>query len=94
LEDRIRDRVRVDRSYYGTKLIDYTFNPKTGKLILGDTDAEKEGAYLLFRGAMQFLRNPLAHTLAVAQDRNAGLKIIYMTDLLLKLLDKAKDATS
>ena len=94
LEDRIRHRVGADTSYYGTKLIDYAFSPKSGKLSLGDTDAEKEGAYLLFKGAMQFLRNPPAHTLTVAQDRNAGLKIIYMTDLLLKLLDKAKDTTS
>jgi len=94
LEDRIRKRVGVDTSYYGTKLIDYTFNPKSGKLSLGDTDAEKEGAYLLFKGAMQFLRNSPLHTLAVAQDRNAGLKIIYMTDLLLKLLDKARDTTN
>jgi len=94
LEDRIRKRVGVDTSYYGTKLIDYAFNPKSGKLSLGDTDAEKEGAYLLFKGAMQFLRNSPLHTLAVAQDRNAGLKIIYMTDLLLKLLDKARDTTN
>lgn len=94
LEDRIRHRVGADTSYYGTKLIDYAFSPKSGKLSLGDTDAEKEGAYLLFKGAMQFLRNPPAHTLTMAQDRNAGLKIIYMTDLLLKLLDKARDTTS
>ena len=92
LEDRIREKAGADRSCCGDKLIDFALNPESGRLILGDSAAEREGAYFLFKGAMRFLRNPPSHTLTVTVDegRNAAIKVMYMVDLLIKLLDKAR----
>jgi len=89
LEDKIRHKLGVGREHFGEKLIDLAFNTYKGKLVLGQTLAEKEGIYLLFKGAFSFLRNPPSHTLNVDEGRNAALKLMQMVDLLIKLIDKA-----
>ena len=90
LEDRIRQKLSVNRDYHGSELIDLAFNPKTGKLVLGETEAEKEGTYFLFKGALMFIRNPPAHTQSGEEDRNSALKVMHTVDFLLKMVDKAK----
>lgn len=90
LEDRIRAKIGVDPSYYGSKLIDYAFNPNTGKLILGETKSEREAFYFIFRGALGFLRNPPSHRLAEDESNIEAFEIICMVDLLLRIVDKAK----
>jgi uncharacterized protein (TIGR02391 family) len=90
LEDRIRAKIDVDPSYSGQKLIDYAFNPKTGKLILGETSSEQQALHLLFRGAIGFLRNPPSHRLAEDESNVEAFEIICMVDLLLRIVDKAK----
>ncbi len=90
LEDKIRDKIGVDRNYSAKTLIDYALNPKTGKLILGETESERESLYLLFRGAMGFLRNPPSHSLSEDESDIEALEIIFMIDLFLGIVDKAK----
>jgi len=90
LEDRIRAKVGVDPSYSGRKLIDYAFNPKTGKLTLGETESEREAFYFIFRGALGFLRNPPSHRLTEDESNIEAFEIICMVDLLLWFVDKAK----
>jgi uncharacterized protein (TIGR02391 family) len=90
LEDKLRKKLGVDRNdYFGEKLIDYAFNPSNGKLILGVSQAEQQGIYFLFKGSFLFLRNPPSHTQSIAEDRNAALKVLHTSDLLIKLIDKA-----
>jgi uncharacterized protein (TIGR02391 family) len=89
LEDEIRQKLGVGREQFGGSLIDLAFSPDKGGLVLGQTPAEKEGIYLLFKGAFSFLRNPPSHTLNVDEGRNAALKLIHRIDLLIKLVDKA-----
>ncbi|MCP8319974.1 MAG: TIGR02391 family protein [archaeon] len=93
LEDRIRNKASLDKSFCGDKLIDAAFNPERGKLVLGDTEAEKKGVYFLFKGAILYLRNPPAHSLTVDEGKSEALKIMYFVDLLLKIIEKAKIAT-
>jgi len=89
LEDRMRSKLDVGREYSGDQLVNLAFNPDSGRLSLGTTSPEKQGIYLLFKGAFSFLRNPPSHTLGVDEGRNAALKIITLIDLLIKLVDKA-----
>jgi uncharacterized protein (TIGR02391 family) len=90
LEDRIRAKIGVDPSYSGRKLIDYAFNPKTGKLTLGETESERESFYFIFRGALGFLRNPPSHRLTEDESNVETFEIICMVDLLLKLVERAR----
>lgn len=90
LEDRIRAKIGVDPSYSGKKLIDYAFNPDTGKLTLGETQSEREAFYFIFRGALGFLRNPPSHRFTDDESNIETFEIICMIDLLLRLVDKAR----
>lgn len=90
IEDRLRKKVGVGREIFGSDLVDYAFGPKNGKLILGVTEAEREGTYFLFKGAFLYLRNPSNHTMEAKDSRNAAIKIMHTADHLLKLIDKAQ----
>jgi len=90
LEDRIRELLGVGRQWHGLKLIDYALNPDNGKLSIGDTKPEREGIYLLFRGAVGFLRNLPSHTMNVTMAKIEAHDLMCFVDLLLKFLEKAK----
>jgi len=92
LEDRIRRKVGVDRSYSGKKLVDYACHYDTGKLILGETSDERQSFYFLFRGANGFLRNPPSHHIDEETEEShiEAFRVICMVDLLLSLVDKAE----
>jgi len=92
LEDRIRSKVGIDRSYSGKKLIDYAFNTNTGKLILGETSDERQSFYFMFIGANGFLRNPPSHHIdeETSESHNEAFNVICMVDLLLRLVDRAE----
>ena len=90
LEDRIRAKIDADPSYSGKKLIDYAFNPNTGKLTLGETKSEREAFYFIFRGAIGFLRNPPSHRFIEDESNVESFEIICMVDLLLRIMNKAK----
>ncbi|MDH5374828.1 MAG: TIGR02391 family protein [Candidatus Bathyarchaeota archaeon] len=90
LEDRIRAKIGVDTSYSGQKLIDYAFNPKNGRLMLGKISNEQQALYLLFKGAIGFLRNPPSHSLTEDESNIEAFELICMVDLLLRIVDKAE----
>jgi len=90
LEDKIRARLGVDPSYSGQRLIDYAFNPNTGRLILGETQSERQALHLLFKGAIGFLRNPPSHRITEEESNTEAFEIICMIDLLLRIVDKAE----
>ena len=90
LEDRIRGKIGIDSSYSGRKLIDYAFNPNTGKLTLGETASERQAFYFIFQGALGLLRNPPSHRLTEDESTIEALEIVCMVDLLLRIVDKAK----
>ena len=93
LEDKIRNILNVGREMHGLHLIDHALNPENGKLSIGATKPEKEGIYLLFRGAVSFLRNPPSHTMEVAMGEMEAHDLMCFVDLLLKFLDKAEKAS-
>jgi uncharacterized protein (TIGR02391 family) len=89
LEEKIRNKLGLGQNCIGTKLINHALNPTSGKLILGDTEAEQEAIYFLFRGAMGYLRNPHAHRLVGGSDAEA-FEVMCLVDLLLRYLKRAK----
>ena len=90
LEDRIREKIGADPSFSGQRLIDHAFSPKIGRLILGKIPGEQQAVHLLFKGANGFLRNPPSHSLTENESNIEAFEIIFMVDLLLRIVDKAK----
>ena len=85
LEDRLRIVSGIKRNLHGTSLIDAIFNPSDGVLVFSEHPGEQEGVRMLFRGAMQFIRNPPMHKLMDYSDR-ALILFIRLIDSLLQLL--------
>jgi hypothetical protein len=92
LEDAIRVRLGVGPSYSGSKLINYAFNPVDGKLILGETEDERQSLYLVFEGLADFLRDPPKHHSAEESDerRIEAFEVVCMVDLLIRMIGKAR----
>jgi hypothetical protein len=90
LEDRIRAKTDVSKEYSGQPLINHALNPTTGKLTLGEIPSEQESIYLLFKGAIGFLRNPTSHSLTEDESDIESFEIMCMVDLLLRFVKKAK----
>lgn len=92
LEDTIRAKLGVDRSYSGSKLIDYAFHPVGGTLVLGQTEDETQFLYLMFEGLVDFLRNPPEHrSTEDSEDRSIeAFEIVCMVDLLIRIIGKAQ----
>ncbi len=79
----------VDKNLVGVQLVDAVFNPEKGSLIFSDHAGEQEGIKLLFRGAIQFVRNPPMHKLIDYQEGSART-LIRLIDSLLLLLEEGK----
>jgi hypothetical protein len=90
LEDRIRKKIDDLEPNIQKQLVDIAFNPDNGKIELGDSRAEKEAIYFLYKGTFGFLRNPPHHSMDRRRSLNDAIKIIYFVDLLLKLLNDPK----
>ena len=56
--------------------------------------SEREGLYLLFRGAYQFVRNSRAHRVVKSSDKQLDIELLYLADLLLRLLPKTSPGKS
>jgi hypothetical protein len=85
LEDRLHTIGKVDSSQFGTGLVDEVLNNKTGTLIFSTHDGEQEGVRMLYRGAIQFIRNPPMHRLIEFSENNAKV-FLRLIDSLLQLL--------
>ena len=80
----------------GDKLLVKALHPETGNL----TDkslprSEREGLFLMSKGAYQFVRNPRSHRIVDENDAQLAIELLYQADLLLRLLaHKSPDSSS
>jgi len=92
LEERIRKTIGgtgAERDKYTAALVDFALNKNTGKLVISENTREQEGVHLLFRGAMQFVRNPPSHKKLSYSDFEAW-HAVGLIDYLLFLLKQAR----
>lgn len=92
LEDRIRTKARLDRSFIGVTLVNKALNPDLSKTILQVSSSEDEhrGFCDICRGIMSAFRNPTHHMLTDQYSRDEALKLCAFIDDLLISLDDAK----
>ena len=92
LEDRIRTKSGLDRSFVGIKLINTALNADKSKsvLIVSENNEEHEGFCHICRGIMLAFRNPTHHYLSDSFEREDALKFTAFIDNLLKILQKCK----
>jgi hypothetical protein len=89
LEDRMRRIAREDdNSLTGTALVDAVLAPDKGVLVFSSHAGEQQGIYMLYRGAIQFIRNPPMHNLIEYQASTAQI-LLRLIDSLLRLLAEA-----
>jgi hypothetical protein len=89
LEDRLRSVAnQEDKNLHGVTLVDALFSPKKAKIVFSQNPPEQDGARLLYRGAMQFIRNPAMHKIIEYPENEARL-FIRVIDSLLLLLSEA-----
>jgi hypothetical protein len=90
LEDRLRQYAADSAgNLYGVGLVDHVLNPEKARVIFSTNPNEQDGARLIYRGAMKFIRNPAMHKLSEYPENEAQL-FISIIDSLLQLLDEAK----
>jgi hypothetical protein len=92
LEERLRKTIGGDgpeKFKNGVDLVEIAFAKSSGKLIISDHPAEQEGVFMLFRGAVQFVRNPPAHKKMQYAELEAW-QTIGLIDYLLLLLKHVK----
>lgn len=92
LEDRIRTKSGLDRSFVGVKLISKALNAdrSISVLIVSENNEEHEGFCHICRGIMLAFRNPTHHYLSDSFEREDALKFTAFIDNLLKILHKCK----
>lgn len=92
LEERLKLAIGGDgpeKFKQGTELVDYALRKDSGHLMVSEHPAEQEGFHMLFRGAVQFVRNPPAHK-KVRYTHDEAAQAIGLIDYLLLLLRQAK----
>lgn len=89
LEDRLRAASGISSKLHGVDLVDAALAPDRGVLIYSPHPGEQDGVRMLYRGAMQFIRNPPMHQLIEYREDTARL-FIRLIDSLLQLLSEAK----
>ena len=92
LENKIRTKSGLDRSFTGIKLINKALNTDSSKsvLIVSENNEEHEGFCHICRGIMLAFRNPTHHYLSDSFEREDALKFTAFIDNLLKILHKCK----
>lgn len=88
VEVRVRDLSGLGKHEIGARLMRTAFNPDNGPL----TDKNLEGGERnarsdLFAGAMGCFKNPTSHRSVTYSDVNEACEIIFLADLLLRMLD-------
>ncbi len=91
VEIRVRDLAGLDASVVGVDLINQAFGAK-GKLTdRGVPKGEQEAARSLYAGALGLFRNPAAHREVKYENATVASEIIFLADLLLRMLDQVAD---
>ena len=90
LEERLRKTMGgVGASRYGVDLVDLALDKDSGRLVISEHRGEQDGVHRLFRGAVQFVRNPPMHKkLRYTEQEARGA--VSLIDYLLLLLRQAK----
>lgn len=86
-ESSLRAAGNVSSGQIGVKLVDELLEPG-GKLVFSSHGGEQQGVQYLFRGAMQFIRNPPMHKI-IDYPESVAKQYIRLIDALLLLLDQA-----
>lgn len=90
LEDRLRHIARETGTIlYGVALIDEILTPGKEKIKFSAHPGEQDGVRMLYRGAMQFIRNPAMHKLIDYPESEARI-FIQILDSLLQLLSEGE----
>jgi len=92
LEERLKKTIGGDgpeKFRQGVKLVDYALQKDSGRLVISEHPAEQEGVHMLFRGAVQFVRNPPSHKKLRYTEFEAR-QAVSLIDYLLSLLRQAK----
>lgn len=88
LENRLRGLVgSKGQGLTGSKLVDVAFTPNSGVVQVSEIAGEQVGLQSLYRGAIQFIRNPPMHKLIEYPEQTA-YTLLTMIDALLVLLDE------
>lgn len=91
LEDRLRATGdESTKDLHGMDLVNAIFKPENGFVSFTNHPAEQSGVLLLYKGALQFVRNPPMHRL-VEYPEGTAIALMRIIDSLLVLLT---DATS
>jgi hypothetical protein len=88
-ETRLRTVGGCDNTLFGVTLVDRILNKSNPILRFSSDVGEQEGVWMLYRGAMQSIRNPPMHGLKEYPEDKARL-FIRVIDSLLLLLTKAE----
>lgn len=89
LEDRLRAAAGDKSDEVGVRLVDAIFENEKGRLQISSHPGEQDGVKLLYRGAIQFIRNPPMHKLVNYEEETARI-LIRLIDSLLVLLTELK----
>ena len=91
IEERVRERAKLPADEVGAALVTKALHHKNGSLriTICQTESEAEGAFMLFRGGLLFLKNPGSHRTGDWTDPRRAAEAILFADFLLGLLEKA-----
>lgn len=97
VEERVKRLSKVDRS--GTALMSHVFDPTTPKLDVTtatgqNADDERAGFALLFKGAIQALRDPRGHGTPIVDQPEEALEYLALASMLMRRLDIAEGQLS
>lgn len=88
LEERLRSFALSETdSLHGRGLVDAVLAPGSGSLQFSSHGGEQDGIRMLFRGAMQFIRNPPMHRL-IDYDEGTAQVLLRLVDSLLQILSQ------
>ena len=93
LEERIRRRINAGPELFGLDLVQQAFHQDTGRLVFGETDAERSALFQIFRSAFLMLRNPPSHRYLKGFAGAEIVEIVLFVDFLLKIVGKATSRT-
>lgn len=89
LEERLRELTDAPLTTIGTELVDFAFHPESGFLTDPNSpSAERQGLYLLYKGVVLSLRNPVGHRKTNFEPRIA-YDAIALVDYLLETANRA-----
>jgi hypothetical protein len=91
LEDRLRTASQADTRLVGVDLVDAALKPPEPIIRFSAHPGEQEGVRMLYRGAIQFIRNPPMHR-AIQYAESTARLFLHLIDSLLLLLSEHEPA--